>query len=91
MTVSRTDFANFVTGSQGVTRPTILMHVAEEDASSEEEESGEEETDLTTAFEREMDELASVMEELEDTLNVQDVQDLRELSASMYEGLATFP
>ena len=36
-----------------------------------------------------MDELASVVEELEDTLGVQDVEDLRELSESMYEGLAT--
>ena len=59
------------------------------DVNSEEEESGEEETDLTAAFEREMDELASAVEELEDTLDVQDVEDLRELSESMYEGLAT--
>ena len=36
-----------------------------------------------------MDELASAVEELEDTLDVQDVKDLRELSESMYEGLAT--
>ena len=36
-----------------------------------------------------MDELASVVEELEDTLDVQDVEDLRELSESMCEGLAT--
>ena len=36
-----------------------------------------------------MDELASVVEELEDNLDVQDVEDLRELSESMYEGLAT--
>ena len=57
--------------------------------SSEEEESCDEESDLTAAFEREMDELASVVEELEDTLDVQDVEDLRELSESMYEGLAT--
>ena len=64
-------------------------HDAEEDANSEEEESCEEESDLTAAFEREMDELASVVEELEDTLDVQDVEDLRELSESMYEGLAT--
>ena len=49
-------------------------------ASSEEEESCEEESDLTAAFEREMDELASVVEELEDTLDVEDVEDLRELS-----------
>ena len=54
-----------------------------------EEESCDEESDLTAAFEREMDELASVVEELEDTLDVQDVEDLRELSESMYEGLAT--
>ena len=57
--------------------------------SSEEEESCDEESDLTAAFEREMDELASVVEELEDTLDVQDVEDLRELSESMCEGLAT--
>ena len=56
---------------------------------SEEEESGEEETDLTAAFEREMDELATVVEEPEDTLKVQDLEDLRELSESMHEGLAT--
>ena len=64
-------------------------HDAEEDQNSEEEESCQEESDLTTAFEREIDELASVVEELEDTLGVQDVEDLRELSESMYEGLAT--
>ena len=44
---------------------------------------------MTAAFEREMDELASVVEGLEDTMDVQDVEDLRELSVSMYEGLAT--
>ena len=64
-------------------------HDAEEDPNSEEEESFEEESDSTTAFEREMDELASVVEELEDTLDVQDVEDSRELSESMYERLAT--
>ena len=64
-------------------------HDAEEDPNSEEEESCEEESDLKAAFEREMEELASVVEELEDTLNVQDVEDLRELSESMYEGLAS--
>ena len=53
---------------------------------SEEEESCEEESDLPAAFEREMDELASVVE---DTLDVENVEDLRELSESMYEGLAT--
>ena len=46
----------------------------EESPNSEEEESGEEETDLTAAFERQMDELASVVEELEDTFDVQDVE-----------------
>ena len=54
---------------------------AKEDPNSEEEESCEEESDLTTAFEREMDELASVVEELEDTLDVQDVEDLRSASS----------
>ena len=44
---------------------------AEEDPNFEKEELYEEESDLTTAFEREMDELASVVEELEDTLDVQ--------------------
>ena len=63
----------------------------EEDPNSEEEGSGEEETDLTAAFESKLDELASVMEELEDSLDVQDVEDLRELSESMYEGPATIP
>ena len=64
-------------------------HDAEEDQNSEEEDSWEEESEITAAFEREMDELASVVEELEDTLDVQDVEDLRELPRSMYEGLAT--
>ena len=64
-------------------------HDAEEDPNSEEEESCEEESNLTAAFEREMDELASVVEELDDTLDIQDVEDLREFSESMYEGLAT--
>ena len=44
---------------------------------------------MTTAFKREMDELASVVEELEDTLGVQDVEDLQVLSESVYEGPAT--
>ena len=57
--------------------------------SFEEEESCDEESDLMAAFEREMDELASVVEELEDTLDVEDVEDLRDRSESMYEGLAT--
>ena len=48
--------------------------------STEEEESCEEESDLTADFESEMDELASVVEELEDTLDIHDVEDLRELS-----------
>ena len=61
----------------------------EEDPNSEEEESCAEESDLTTAFEREIDELVLAMEELEDTPDVQDVEDLRELSESTYEGLAT--
>ena len=60
-------------------------HDVEEDPNSEEEASCEEESDLTAAFEREMDELASVVEELEDTLDVQDVEDLREFSESMFE------
>ena len=61
----------------------------QEDPNSEEEESGEEETDLTAAFAREMDELASVVEELENTLDLQDVEDLREPTKSTYEALAT--
>ena len=64
-------------------------HDAEEDPNSEEEESCEEESDLTAAFEREMDDLASVVEELDDTLGVPAVEDLRERSESMCEGLAT--
>ena len=57
MTVSRTDFANMVTGSQGFyTAHETVARFAEEDPNSEEEESGEEETDLTAAFEREIDE-----------------------------------
>ena len=64
-------------------------HVAEEDLNSEEEDSCEEESDLTAAFEREMDELVSVPEELDDTLDVQYVEDIRELAESMYKGLAT--
>ena len=43
---------------------------AEEDPNFEEEESCEEESDLTAAFESEMDELVSVVGELEDTLDV---------------------
>ena len=89
MTVSEIDSADLVTGGRGVTQPMRLAHDAEEDPNSEEEDSCEEESDLTAAFEREMDELASVVEELEDTLDVQGVKDLRELSESMYEGLAT--
>ena len=50
---------------------TVARHT-EEDPNSEEEGSGEEETDLTAAFEREVDELASV----EDMLDEQDVEDL---------------
>ena len=46
----------------------------EDDPNYEEEESGEEETDSMAAFEREKDELASVVEKLEDTLDVQDVK-----------------
>ena len=65
------------------------LHFRSRKTSSEEEESCEEESDLTAASEREMDELASVLGELEDTLDVEDVEDLRELSESMYEGLAT--
>ena len=40
----------------------------------------EADSDLTTAFEREM--VASVVEELEDTLDVQDVEDLPDFSVS---------
>ena len=64
-------------------------HDAEEIPNSEEEESCEEESDLTAAFHRKMDELVSAVAELGDTLDVQDVEDLRELSDLMYEGLAT--
>ena len=42
----------------------IGAHDAEDDPNSEEEESCEEESDLTNTFEREMDELASMVEEL---------------------------
>ena len=87
---SRTDFANLVMGSQGVSRPTKLMHVTQRKIQTPRRKSRvKKEADLTAAFEREMDELASVVEELEDTSDVQDVEDLRELSESMYEGLAT--
>ena len=65
------------------------QHDAEEDPNSEEEDSCEDESDLMAAFDGAMDELASVVGELEDTFDVQDVEDLRELSESMYEGLAT--
>ena len=43
----------------------------EDDPNYEEEESGEEETDLTAAFEREVEELASVVEELKHTSDFQ--------------------
>ena len=66
-----------------------MPHDEEEDPNSEEDDSCAEESDLTTAFEREMDDLASLVEELGDTLDVQDVEDLRELADPMYEGLAT--
>ena len=46
-------------------------HCAEEDPNFEEEESCEEESDLPAAFESVTDELASVEEELEDTLDVE--------------------
>ena len=61
MIASRPDSANLVTGGLGVTQPMRLMHMMQNSA---EEESCEEESHLTTAFEREMDELASVVEEL---------------------------
>ena len=48
---------------------------------SEEEDSFAEESDITKAFEREMVEVASVVEDLEDTLDVQDVED-RDQSSS---------
>ena len=88
--LSEIDAADLVTGRQAITQPIKLTpHDAEEDPNSEEEESCEEESDLTTAFEREMDELASVVEELEDILGVQDVEVLRKFSESVYEGPAT--
>ena len=46
------------------------------------------EPDLTMAFEKEMDSLAAVVGDLEKSLDVQDLEELRELSVSMYEGLA---
>ena len=55
-------------------------HDTEKDPNSEEEESGEEDTDSTAAFKREMDELASVVEQLVDTLDVQDVNVQGELA-----------
>ena len=55
-----------------------MAHDAEENANSEEKRSRTEESDLT-AFEQEMDELASAIKDLEDILVVQDVEDLREL------------
>ena len=48
--------------------------------------SEEEEPDLTAAFGREMDELALVVKELENKVDVQDVEE-REFSESMYEGV----
>ena len=59
------------------------------DENSEGEESCTEESDLTKAFEREVDELPSTVEVLEDILDARDVEDLSELSESMYERLAT--
>ena len=63
---------------------------AEEDPNSEEEESCEEESDLTTASERETDLLASLVEELEETLDVQDVEDLREIKCKKGSDNARF-
>ena len=51
-----------------------LMHkMQKEDPISEEEVSCKEDSDLTAAFEREMDELASVVEELLTQLAVHDM------------------
>ena len=59
-----------MTGSQRrYTAHEIDVHDADEDPNFDQEESCEEESDLTAAFESEMDELASVVEELEDTLD----------------------
>ena len=67
-----------------VTRSTKLMRVTQRKIQTPRRKSRVKKA----AFERELDELASVVEELEDTLGVQDVEDLRELSESMF-GLAT--
>ena len=56
-------------------------HDADKAPNSEEEDSFAEESDITTAFEREMVEVASAVEDLEDTLDVQDVED-RDQSSS---------
>ena len=61
----------------------------DEEPYSEEEGSCTEESDLTTLFEREIDALASTVEATEESLDVQDVKDLRELSESMQEGPAS--
>ena len=90
MIVSRIDSASLAMGERNAAqlmRQMLLMKIS--DPKSEEEDSCAEQSDITTAFEREMDELASVVDELEGTLDVKDVEDLRELSESMYEGLAT--
>ena len=90
MIVFGIDSASLVTGERGrYTAHETDARDDDEDESSEEEASCAEESDLTTAFERELDKLASTVEELEDTLDVQDVEDLRELSESVYQGLAT--
>ena len=73
-----TDPVNHVMGRRAVTQPTRLMaHDAEEDPNCDEEGSCEEDSDLAAAHERGMDELASVVEELEVTLDGQDVEELR--------------
>ena len=46
--------------------------------------------DLTTAVEQETGSLAAMVDDLEESLDVQDVENLRELFESMYEGLVTF-
>ena len=79
-----------MTGRHGVAQPMKLTHMMQKKTRTPKRKSrAKKESDLTTAFEREMDELASVVEELEDTLGVQDVEDLREFSESVYERPAT--
>ena len=86
MTVDVTGSTNLVTYTAHETN----AHEEDEEPYSEEEDSCTEESDLTSAFEREMHALASTVEKLEESLWMLKTWKIcRELFGSTYEGLAT--